>query len=78
VIRLAVWQLPLRAKVAMGITFFNTWVLFEETVIDRHGLWRYMPFYKVGDPCVWDLFVAVVIASGIWWASRHVATESQS
>jgi len=24
----------------------------EEFVIDRHGLWKYMPYYKVGDPCV--------------------------
>jgi hypothetical protein len=25
------------------LTFFNTWVLFEETVVDRYGLWKYMP-----------------------------------
>ncbi len=46
--------LPLIAKIAIAVTFINTWVIFEETVVDRHGLWRYMPFYRVGLFCVWD------------------------
>ena len=51
--------LPLIAKIAIAMTFINMWILFEETVVDRYGLWRYMPFYRVGLFCVWD---AVVIA----------------
>ena len=44
------------------MTALNTWVIFEETVVDRHGLWRYMPFYRVGLFCVWDAaFLAVVL-----------------
>src|SRR5205814_8612944 len=46
--------LPLIAKIAIGVTFINSWVIFEETVVDRHGLWRYMPFYRAGLCCVWD------------------------
>ena len=46
--------LPLIAKIAIATTVINTWVIFEETVVDRHGLWRYMPFYRVGLFCVWD------------------------
>ena len=42
------------------MTFINTWVIFEETVVDRHGLWRYMPFYRVGLFCVWDAAVLAV------------------
>ena len=49
--------LPLIAKIAIAMTFLNMWVLFEETVVDRHGLWRYMPFYRVGLFCVWDAAV---------------------
>jgi hypothetical protein len=30
-------------RFAVWLTFFNTWVLFEETVVDRYGLWEYMP-----------------------------------
>jgi hypothetical protein len=51
--------LPLIAKIAIAMTFLNSWVIFEETIVDRHGLWRYMPFYRVGLFCVWD---AVVLA----------------
>jgi hypothetical protein len=59
-------HLPLIVKIAAGIAFFNSWVLFEEIVVDRQGLWRYMPFYRVGDFCVWDLTVALLILFGLW------------
>src|SRR5437764_13121891 len=52
--------LPLIAKIAIAVTFINTWVIFEETVVDRHGLWRYMPFYRVGLFCIWDAAVFAV------------------
>jgi len=52
--------LPLIAKIAIAMTFINTWVIFEETVVDRHGLWRYMPYYRVGLFCVWDAAVLAV------------------
>src|SRR2546430_14681465 len=52
--------LPLIAKIAIAVTFINTWVIFEETVVDRHGLWRYMPFYRVGLFCVWDAAVLTI------------------
>lgn len=53
-------RLPLIAKIAIAMTFINTWVLFEETVVDRHGLWRYMPFYRVGLFCAWDAAVFAI------------------
>src|SRR5881396_3461063 len=52
--------LPLIAKIAIAMTFINTWVIFEETIVDRHGLWRYMPYYRVGLFCVWDAAVLAV------------------
>jgi hypothetical protein len=55
-------RLPLIAKIAVALTALNAWVIFEETVVDRHGLWRYMPFYRVGLFCVWDAgFLAVTL-----------------
>jgi hypothetical protein len=54
------FPLPLLAKIAIAMTFINTWVIFEETVVDRHGLWRYMPFYRVGLFCAWDASVLAV------------------
>jgi hypothetical protein len=53
-------HLPLIAKIGIAMTFVNTWVIFEETVVDRHSLWRYMPFYRVGLFCVWDAAVLAV------------------
>lgn len=63
-------QMPWLVKVAVGITLFNAWILFAEVVVDRQGLWRYIPGYRVGLACTWDLFVAVLIVVGLWWASR--------
>ena len=52
--------LPLIARIAIATMFLNTWVAFEETIVDRHGLWRYMPYYRVGLFCAWDGAVLAV------------------
>jgi len=62
-------DLPLIIRVATGLSFMGSWVIFEETIVDRHGLWKYMPLYKVGDLCTWDLTVAIVIVSTVTWLS---------
>jgi hypothetical protein len=67
--QLSFGQLPLLVRVVTGVALFNAWVSFEEFVVDRIGLWKYMPYYKVGEGCVWDLTVAVVIVAGLAWAS---------
>ena len=54
--------------VAVWLTFFNTWVLFEETVVDRYGLWEYMPYYRVGRLCSWDVAAMVVLGVLVWRA----------
>jgi hypothetical protein len=54
-------RLPLIAKIAIAATFINAWVIFEETIVDRHGLWRFMPYYRVGLFCVWDAAVVAII-----------------
>ncbi|HEY4257957.1 MAG TPA: hypothetical protein VGM66_12145 [Candidatus Udaeobacter sp.] len=53
-------RLPLIARIAIAMTFMNAWVIFEETIVDRHGLWRYMPYYRVGLFCVWDAAVFAI------------------
>jgi hypothetical protein len=63
-------QLPLAARVAVGVTFYNLWWGIEEFIIDRSGLWQYMPYYRRSDPCVWDLGVGLLIVFAIWRASR--------
>jgi hypothetical protein len=53
--------MPGIVKAAVVVTFFNTWVLFEETVIDRYGLWEYMPYYRVAKLCAWDIGALALI-----------------
>ncbi len=48
---------PLILKIAIALTFFNTWVLIAEFVIDRYGFDKYLPFYRYGDVCVWEIAV---------------------
>lgn len=55
---------PIALKCATALTFINTFVLIEEFVIDRQGLSQYLPLYKVGEFCVWDM-VAISLAIGI-------------
>jgi hypothetical protein len=47
-------QLPLMVKIAIGVVFYSAWWSIEEFVIDRHGLWKYMPYYEVADLCIWN------------------------
>ena len=69
-------KLPLIVKIAVALTFFNSWVLFEEIVVDRHGLWRYMPFYKVGLFCTWDVAAVLIITTSVWYVFRRWGQRS--
>src|ERR1043165_9058998 len=69
---------PLIVKVAVALIFLNSWVLFEETVVDRQGLWRYMPFYRVGLFCAWDAAALLIIIPGVWYAFRRLRRRTAS
>jgi hypothetical protein len=47
--------------ITFALTLFNSWVLFEELVIDRLGWWRWLPCYRKGMFCEWDVGAIVVI-----------------
>jgi hypothetical protein len=68
--RLRFRQMPIGVKVAVAVAFFTAWVSFEEFVINRTGLWQYMPFYKTAAGCAWDVAVAIIIGVGLWRAER--------
>src|SRR5512134_2981881 len=59
---------------AVWLTFFNTWVLFEETIVDRYGLWEYMPYYRVAQLCSWDIGVLALIVWSTYWVFRRRRT----
>ena len=68
-------ELPLLVKAAVFASFLAGWVMFEELVIDRYGLWRFLPFYKFGRFCAWDVLALVVIGSGLAWANLSPRSE---
>jgi hypothetical protein len=54
-----------------AVTLFNSWVLFEEVVVDRLGWWRFMPCYRVGHFCGWDAGAIAVILAISWVVFRR-------
>ena len=69
-------SLPLVVKIAVGLVFNNAWWSIEEFVIDRRGLWKYMPYYRVANACVWDVAVALITVFAIWRMSRPRAPRA--
>jgi hypothetical protein len=59
--RLRFAQLPALAKLAVGLALFNSWVIFEEGIVDRLGVWQYLPGYVKARFCPWDLAAAGLI-----------------
>jgi hypothetical protein len=54
-------QLPFVVQIAVVLTFYNTWVMIEEFVIDRFGYCQYLPFYKKGIFCIWDVLALTLL-----------------
>ena len=59
--KLAFSDLPWVARGAVLATGFMAWILFEEIGIDRNGWDRYLPFYRLGKFCVYDLAMSIVL-----------------
>lgn len=60
-------NLPLIVRFATMMSYFLAWVMIEEFIIDRHGLDQYLPFYRVGNLCVYDFVVALaLVALGVF------------
>jgi hypothetical protein len=70
-------QLPWVARIVLGLATFNLWWSIEEFVIDRFGVWRYLPDYKFGKLCVWDLTVALGISVAILALSHSAGTAER-
>jgi hypothetical protein len=71
-------KMPGIVRFAVWLTFFNTWVLFEETIVDRYGLWGYMPYYRVGKLCSWDIGAMALLGFIVAWAFRRRRSMRQA
>jgi hypothetical protein len=74
--RLLFRQLPWTVRIAVGVAYYTAWACIEEFIIDRNGLWKYMPYYRKGEGCVWDLTVGLIIAFCIWRFSTRAAPSA--
>ena len=59
-------SLPLIVRLSTVGNVFIAWVLIAEFVIDRYGLDAYLPLYRVGDVCVYELAV-IAGCVALWW-----------
>lgn len=75
--KLTFTEMPNVIKIAVALTWFEGWVLFEEIVVDRQGLWKYMPYYRVGETCVWDLGASLIIVGSLFLLNRHGRRDTQ-
>jgi len=73
---LAFRELPMAVRVAVGLAFGLTWVFIEEHLIEPFKLYKYMPFYKVGDFCVYDFSVGLIIVGCLWRFSTRAAPRA--
>ena len=62
-------SLPLIVRLTTFANLLMAWILFAELVIDRHGLDRYLPFYRVGNLCPYEIAVVAVLV--LWWRRLH-------
>lgn len=66
-------SLPALAKFGIGAGLLFVWILFEREVIERFGIYHYMPLYRVEGICAWDILVTIVIFASFIYASRRPA-----
>jgi len=69
-------SLPALAKFGVGAGIFFVWTLFEREVIERFGIYHYMPLYRVEGICAWDILVIIVIYASFVYTSRRRASEN--
>lgn len=63
-------SLPALAKFGIGAGILFLWTVFEHEVIERFGIDQYMPFYRVGGICAWDILAMATIYATFLYLSR--------
>ena len=68
--KLRLSQLSFVLKLTVWLTMLNSWLWFEDIVIEHGGLAPYLPFYRVQGFCVWDFTVTVLTSIVVFGAGR--------
>ena len=56
------YDLPMVVRVTSAMSMIQSWIMLEEFVIDRHHLDGLLPFYRVGNFCLYDLAAVLLVA----------------
>ena len=59
--RIGFARLPAVVQIMTMASIFMAWIMFEEFVIDRHHLGRFLPLYQYGNLCLYDLTAALLV-----------------
>ncbi|MBV8340398.1 MAG: hypothetical protein JO343_10665, partial [Candidatus Eremiobacteraeota bacterium] len=62
-------------KFGTGAGILFVWALFEREVIERFGIYQYMPLYRVDGICAWDILAIAVIYASFIYLSRPPSSE---
>ena len=69
---------PVGVKIGVALACYNSVVLLEEFVVDRHGLAEFLPLYKIGNFCTYDALALFLIIGMIFVVPGRRARASRS
>lgn len=69
-------NLPLSVRIMTCASIFMAWVMVAEFVIDRYRFDEFIPYYRVGDVCPYDLLVAGLVF--VFWVLAHRRTFTET
>nr|WP_137677264.1 hypothetical protein [Parerythrobacter lutipelagi] len=69
--------LPFWTKLAVMLVPFSGWIMFAEFVIDRNGWDRFLPFYRLGQFCPYEVIVLSILGL-IWWRLEQRAKQDET
>lgn len=68
-------DMPWSIKLVTGVAWACAWLLFEDDIVEKGGLWHYMPFYKIAEACIWDAAVLSLIVACLYLFGRPARTS---
>ena len=64
-------SMPVTVKLSTALSFLSSWIIFEEVIVDRYGIWKILPNYRVGFFCAWDLGALCLVVGGLIYISKQ-------
>ena len=62
-------NLPMVVRLATAATMMLAWIRFEELVIEGLGIYLFLPYYRYGKFCPYD--VAAILSIATFWIVAH-------